>query len=256
MAGLEHHRIHEIRENSSFENRLFTLFKNAISDEVSLTDFRKMFSKLEKMDVYIMKKNNKDIGLAYFMYCQDPNIKKNLYVRPGIGVIGEERGSYFPKSIIMNTMIKTKLKNMSKKVYMVSVTMNPIVYVAACKYWRYVYPKPTRRSSDSVIHAKNKIIDLFHLNEVKKDVIEISFSLPEIEETKKKFSNSNTNNAYVKYFMDRIKDEECNRGVLTVIPINFINLIAVVRRKVKADIIKFLNKAFDQKIKRKYSPAG
>ncbi|GAA4277429.1 hypothetical protein [Aquimarina mytili] len=256
MTKLEHHKVVKIEENSSFENRLFTLFKNAISDEVSLTDFRKMFSKLEKMDVYIMKKNGKDIGLAYFMYCQDPNIPKNLYVRPGIGVIGEERGSYFPKSIIMNTMIKTKLKNLSKKVYMVSVTMNPIVYVAACKYWRYVYPKPTRRSSDSVINAKNKIIDLFHLNEVKKDVIEISFSLPEIEETKKKFSHSNKNNAYVKYFVDRIKDEECNRGVLTIIPINFINLIAVVRRKTNDDIKKLIHKVLDQKIKRRFSPAG
>lgn len=256
MTTLEHYLISEIHEDSIFENRLFNLFKNAISNEVSLSDFRKMFSQLEKMDVYIMKKNKRDIGLAYFMYCQDPNIKKNLYVRPGIGVIGEERGSYFPKSIIMNTMIRTKLKNLFKRVYMVSVTMNPIVYVAACKYWRYVYPKPTRKTSENLINTKDKIIDLFHLNEVKKDVIEISFSLPEIEETKKKFSDSKKKNAYVKYFVDRIKDEECNRGMLTIIPINFINMIAVVRRKANADLKKMLHRVMEQNIKGGYSPAG
>jgi len=256
MTTLEHYLVSEIHEDSIFENRLFNLFKNTISNEVSLSDFRKMFSQLEEMDVYIMKKNKRDIGLAYFMYCQDPNIRKNLYVRPGIGVIGEERGSYFPKSIIMNTMIKTKLKNLFKRVYMVSVTMNPIVYVAACKYWRYVYPKPTRKTSESLVNTKDMIIDLFQLNEVKKDVIEISFSLPEIEETKKKFSDSNKKNAYVRYFVDRINAEECNRGVLTIIPINFINIVAVVRRKTNSDIKKAIHKMLDHIANRKYSPAG
>ncbi len=259
MTKFEHHYVVEIKKNSPFENRLYNLFKASISNEVSLVNFRKMFSKLEKMDIYIMKRNEKDIGLAYFMYCQDPTNTRNIYVRPGIGVVGDERGSYFPKSIIMNTMIRTKLKNLSKKVYMVSVTMNPIVYVAACKYWRYVYPKPTRKSSKKLVHAKNKIIDLFNLNEVKKDVIEISFSLPEIEETKKKFFDSSQNNAYVKYFAERISHEECNRGVLTVIPINFINLIAVVRRKLKNDIQKLWNKVLEEKIipiLKDYIPAG
>ncbi|MBQ4819075.1 hypothetical protein [Aquimarina sp. MMG016] len=261
MTKVEHHLIREIRENSSFETRLYNLFKAAISDQVSITNFRKMFLKLEKMDIYIMKKDAKDIGLAYFMYCNDPENKKNIYVRPGIGVIKEARdnGAYFPKSIIMNTMIKTKFRNLSKKVFMVSVTMNPIVYVAACKYWRYVYPKPTRRSGKSLIDTKNKIIDLFHMNEVKKDVIEISFSLPEIEETKREFSDVKNDNIYANFFSSKIKNEECNRGMLTVIPINAINLIAVVRRKTKDDIKKSFNRIVEEKLVplfKRYSPAG
>ncbi len=248
MTKLEHYPVLRIQENSPFETRLYNLFRASISNEVTLSSFRKMFSGLESMDVYIMKKRDLDIGLAYFMYCQDPNNKKNLYVRPGIGVIGQERGSYFPKSIIMNTMIRTKLKNLSKKVYMVSVTMNPIVFVAACKYWRYVYPKPTCKMNQKMIRTKNRVINLFHLNEVKKDVIEISFSLPEIQETKKNFSCTSSANSYVKYFSERIKDEECNRGMLTIIPISFINLIAVVRRKLKNDIVKFSNRIVEEKL--------
>ncbi len=260
MTKLEHHKIVEIKENSQFETRFYNLFIASISDQVPLTDFRNLFSKYEKMDVYIMKKKGKDIGMAYFMFCPNPQNKKDLYIRLGLGIIEEERGSsYFPKGLIMKTMIKAKLQNVFKNVFMVGITMNPIVYSATCKYWKYSYPSPILEYSDDMLGVKNRILDMFHMNQVVDDVIGVPFTITEVEKVKKHISVVESTNKYIKYFTSKISADECDKGMLSIVPIDFINLIIVVKRKTKIDITRFTSRIFEQKIKpilKEYSPVG
>ncbi len=249
MPKLEHHRIFEIQEDSAFECRLHNLFKATISDEVSLPHFRKLFSKYENMDMYIMKKDGKDIGMSYFMFCKNPQNKKDLFIRIGIGIIKEERSaSHFPKSLILKTMLKAKCKYPFKNVCMVGITMNPIVYLATCKYWKYTYPNPVLDRSDEELALKNRIVDLFHLNEVENDVIGIPFSMPGIEDAKKKFSDTESDNAYIKYFASKVNTLETNKGLLTIIPITLNNLSILVIRKKKTDVMRSIYNVLDQKI--------
>ncbi|GAA4274796.1 hypothetical protein U6A24_21460 [Aquimarina gracilis] len=241
MTKFEHHRVREIKENSSFENRLYHLFVASISDQVPITQFRKLFSKYQKMDVHIMTKNGKDIGMAYFMYCKNPNCKKDIYIRIGLGIIEEERASsYFPKSLIMSSMIKAKLKNPLKNVFLVGITMNPIVYSATCKYWKYTYPNPLLVESTHINNVKNRIITLFNMNEVENDVIGVPFKITEVEEVKKKFEENRSENVFINYFTSKIAAEECNKGLLSIIPISFRNLVIVVIRKTKMDVMRSL----------------
>ncbi len=241
MTKLEHHFVVEIKENSSFEHRLYNLFKASISDQVPITQFRKLFSKYQKMDVYIMKKNDKDIGMAYFMYCKNPKYKEDIYIRIGLGIIEEERASsYFPKSLIMSSMIKAKLKYPFKNIFLVGITMNPIVYSATCKYWKYTYPNPILVDSEHINEVKNRIVTLFNMNEIENDVIGVPFKITEVEEVKKKFEENRSDNVFINYFTSKIAADECNRGLLSIIPINPLNLAIVIVRKTKMDVMRSL----------------
>ncbi|AXT59387.1 hypothetical protein D1816_03150 [Aquimarina sp. AD10] len=260
MTKVEHHKVKEIKENSLFEKRMYNLFSASISDQVSLPDFRKLFSKYEKMDAYIMKKNGQDIGMSYFMLCKNPNRKKDIYVRLGLGIIEEERGrAHFPKKIILKTMLKTKFQNLFKDVFMVGITMNPIVYSATCKYWKYSYPSPVLEKSAPIKQAKNRILSRFHMNEVANDVIGVPFRITEVEKVKKQLSVVQSTNPYIKFFNSKIGSDECDKGLLSIVPIDTANLCIAAKRKTKADIKKFYDKVFEEKLKpmlKEYSAAG
>ncbi len=259
MTKLERHRIKEIEKDSLLEDRFYTLFRSSISDQVSLDDFRKLFSKCSKMDLYFMKKNNLDIGVAYFMYCKNPENRKDIYMRLGFGIIKEERmSSYFPKGLIMKTMIRAKLLNIWKNVYMVGITMNPIVYSATCKYWKYSYPSPEMENTEAITAVKRRIIERFHLNEVSTDVIGVPFTITEVEEIKQKPEILNSENVFIKYFNAKIKHNESNKGLLSIVPIDFKNLAIVFIRKTKMDVMRSLYLTLEQKILpalKEYSPA-
>ncbi len=259
MTKLEHHRIVEIKENSPFENRFYELFKTSISDQVPLSDFRKLFSKYTKMDAYIMKNNDKDIGLAYFMTCRNPENTKDVYIRLGFGIIEEERErSYFPKGLIMKTMIMAKLQNLFRNVYMVGITMNPIVYSATCKYWKYSYPSPLLPFSKSIEAVKTRIINRFNLNEESSDVISVPFNITEIAEIKNKLSINGSDNPYIQFFNSKIAETSYNQGLLSIVPIDFKNLGIVVIRKTKMDVMRSIYTFFDEKVMpalREYKPA-
>ncbi|MEW7292989.1 hypothetical protein [Aquimarina sp. 2304DJ70-9] len=258
MTKFEYHKIVKIEENSPLENRLYNLFKAAISDEVSIAHFRKLFTKYDSMDMHIMMKNGKDIGMSYFMYCKNPEYKKDLYIRLGIGIIKEERGgSFFPKSLILKTMLKARLKYLFTNIYMVAITMNPIVYVATCKYWKYTYPNPIINTPQNILELKNRTLDHFMMNEIEEDIIGIPFSMPGIEDAKKKFADTESDNAFIKYFATRVNAEETDRGLLTFIPVDFINLFIVVFRKTRTDVMRFINKILEENgipIFEEYSP--
>ncbi len=259
MTKLEHHKVVKIEENSLFEKRLYDLFKATISDEVSIPHFRKLFSKFESMDMHIMTKKGKDIGMSYFMYCKNPQYRKDLYIRLGIGIIKEERGgAFFPKTLILSTMLKAKMKYMFKNIYMVAITMNPIVYVATCKYWKYTYPNPNFENPKSIKDLKNRTKSLFNFNEIEEDIIGIPFSMPDIEDAKKKFSDTESENEFIKYFATKVSAEETNKGLLTFIPVDFVNLSIVAFRKTRTDVMRFLNKILEENgipIFKDYSPA-
>ncbi len=260
MTKLEHYRVREIKENSTLEKRVHHLFMTAISEEVNINNFRKLFSKYDVMDVYIMKKKKKDIGIAYFMSCKHPRNRKDLYMRLGLGIIEEERGSFiFPKGLILKTMIKAKLKNLFRDVYMVGITMNPIVYSATCKYWKYSYPNPVLDTSEHISEVKNRIVNLFEMNEIEENVIGIPFNITEVAEVKKRFSDNGSDNIYINYFMRTISNNECNKGLLSIVPIDLPNLAIVSVRKTKTDIDRFRTKMIEEKIKpiwREYKPAS
>ncbi|WP_109301121.1 hypothetical protein [Aquimarina sp. AU474] len=260
MTKLEHYRIKEIRKNSKLENRVHQLFMTSISEEVNIFSFRKLFAKYDVMDLYIMKKNRKDIGIAYFMSCKHPQNKKDMYVRLGLGIIEEERGSSnFPKGLILRIMIKAKLSNMFRNVFMVGITMNPIVYSATCKYWKYTYPSPVLDTSKHISQVKDRIVNLFGMNEIEENVIGVPFNITEVAEVKKKFSNSISENMYINYFTNKISNKEYNKGLLSIVPIDFKNLAIVMVRKNKIDIERFITKTIEEKIKpilQDYRPAN
>ncbi len=249
MIKFEYHKIVTIEENSLLENRLYNLFKATISNQVSISHFRKLFSQYDSMDMHIMIKNGKDIGMSYFMFCKNSEYKKDLYIRLGIGIIKEERGgSFFPKSIILKTMLKARLTYCFKHIYMVAITMNPIVYLATCKYWKYTYPNPDIETPRSIFDLKSRAMHLFNLNEIEDDIIGIPFSMPEIEDAKKKFSDVESDNNFIKYFATKVNIEQTDRGLLTIIPVDYKNLVIVVFRKTRTDIMRFLFKIMNEKV--------
>lgn len=242
MTKLEHYRISQIQANSLFETRIYNLFKAAISDEIGLEQFRKLFTKCDKIDLHIMKRNEHDIGLAYFMSFKNPKHRKDIFLRLGIGIVKEERGkSNFPKILILRMMIKTKLQNLFKNVYMVAITMNPIVYSATCKYWKYTYPNPDRVTTDEILAVKERVVEFFRLEEIVQDVIEFPFSLNSISDTKRKFSNQQNANSYIRYFMSKINGNEYDKGLLNIVPITSTNLRIGIFRKTKNDTKKLLH---------------
>jgi len=223
MAQLEYHFVKKIIEGSVFEMRLFQLFKDSISSEIPLSNFRKLFSKYDKMDLYIMKKNEKDIGMAYFMSCRNPNKKRDVYMRLGLGIIEKERSSSnFPKTLIMKVLIGFRLRNPWKKIYMVAIIMNPIIYSATCRYWKYSYPSPILEKPNS-INALNE-----------------------------------SNNTYIQYFVSKIGAEECDMGLLSIVPISFKNIGIGIIRKYKMDFMRLLFHIMDKRVMptlREYRPA-
>ncbi len=259
MAQLEYHFVKKIIEGSVFEMRLFQLFKDSISSEIPLSNFRKLFSKYDKMDLYIMKKNEKDIGMAYFMSCRNPNKKRDVYMRLGLGIIEKERSSSnFPKTLIMKVLIGFRLRNPWKKIYMVAIIMNPIIYSATCRYWKYSYPSPILEKPNSINALKTRIIKMFDLNEVRKDVVSFPFIVTEIQKVKKKFSSNESNNTYIQYFVSKIGAEECDMGLLSIVPISFKNIGIGIIRKYKMDFMRLLFHIMDKRVMptlREYRPA-
>jgi len=259
MNNLEHFQVTEVEKNSLFEKRVYDIFITSISSQVSIEHFRKLFSKYVKMDLYIMKKDDKDIGMAYFMTCNNPENKKDIYIRLGLGIVEEERGnSNFPKMLIFKSMIRLKLKNLFKNVYMVAITMNPIAYSATCKYWKFTYPSPILEESDAIVEVKKRIVNRFGLKEVDKDVIRFPFVVTEIEKVKKKFSEEESGNTYINYFGSKIAAEDCDKGLLNIVPINFANVWVAATRKYKLDAARSLYRILDERVMpalSEYSPS-
>lgn len=219
LVEFQNVQVSELLRSSSLEKRLYILFRKSFSKELSLDDFRKLFKSRTNLEFSFMVKGGKDIGIMFFMtvYDKDTDI---LFLRPGVGIIPEERGQKFPRNLILKKMFLTKLRRPFKQVVLLSVSMSPIAYMQGCTYFKHTYPNPRYEPSQKMLAIKQRCCELFQLNEVRNDVIKIHFKF----DSPNKSDKYHKPNFFIYHYRHLIKSSEKDLGLLTIIPVSLINL--------------------------------
>jgi len=212
-------RVSQVKQSSALEIRLFTLFQKCFSKKMSLHEFRLLFEGRSDLEFNFMMKNGIDIGIMFFMYVYDQK-SDILFIRPGVGIIPEERGQKFPRNLIFQQMLMIKLKRPFQDVVLLSISMSPIAYMQSCEYFRHTYPNPRYRPSKKMLQIKKRSCALFQLNEIREDVVKIHFSFDQSEKTCMTYRP----NFYIYHYRHLIKRNEHNMGLMTIIPVSFLNL--------------------------------
>lgn len=219
--------------NSPLEKRVFSLMKKTISDNMSLENFRTLTKNSQEIEIIFCLEENQDIG---FMYCGTYQLDSNLIIiRSMLGMLTQYRKDSLKKAkfVLTKSMFSIKMKYLSKQVYIVSININPLVYAALCSYWRQTYPSPNVPMPYKYQTILETCSEHFNWKMNKDYVIKKNFSLL-IEQDD--IQRIDQNNPYMIYFFSRVLSKNWDEGILTVTPVNLMNLFSLIFRSIKKGI--------------------
>jgi hypothetical protein len=223
-------KITELKADSTLEKRLYSLFRKSISYDVSISDFRDLFKKIDEMHLIFFRRNEEDVGFLY--YTKHEVSSTTTIIRPAAGTLPNLRIKSFNSGNFALLIIWEKLRNPHKNIYILSKNINPIAYAALCKYWHDTYPSPTREPTPKILKTFEECVEYFELTYVGDYVVEIPFSFIIID---RDFEKMRKSNVYVEYYFSRIHDRLWNKGVLTLTPVSFRNfkniLVTIMKKK-------------------------
>ncbi|BFM48749.1 hypothetical protein [Marinomonas sp. THO17] len=222
-----------LEPNSPLEKRVFSLMKKTISDNISLEGFRALIANSQQIEIIFCLEDNQEIG---FMYCGTYQLNNKLIIiRSMLGMLTQYRKDSLKKAklVLTKSMFSIKMKHLNKQVCLVSVIINPLVYAGLCSYWRQTYPSPNVSMTKKYQTILESCSDYFNWKMNKDYVVKIPFSIF-IEE--KDIQRINQHNPYMIYFFSRVFSTNWDEGIVTVTPVNLMNLFSLTFRSIKKGI--------------------
>lgn len=222
----EHIRVKRIVPHSDLEKRWFAIFKKLVDGDLKIEDVRTRSGNTYHIDLIFIQSEGKDIGFSMNSFYKTTFKGKPLFlVRPGAGIVKEERGQKFPVKKYTNTLVDFKLRHPRYEVLLFANFTNPILYAAACKYWKKSYPKVGVHYTKRIDELKQTALQFFGVEEIREHIVKGDFRPFLGEEDMRRFYERKGKNPHIDYFLKEnpgFLEDEC---LVVMIPISWINIL-------------------------------
>lgn len=227
--SLQHFEISSFARSNPLFRRLYSIVRATLCEEMTYPFFLKFYlsAKPHFMQVTFIRSRGEDIGFFTCTYVSQQVCNKEAAIcRVAIGVLPQFHGGIMPFGTLCRRIISYKSRHPLRRLYMVAYLANPLVYATIAKYTSEYWPRKDKPAGERICRIKEDILQSGNLkkNETSPFVLHIHFEVHFTEALTQRILNSR--NPDVQYYLRLNPDFMKQKGVMTIVPVRWTNILA------------------------------
>jgi hypothetical protein len=242
-------------EGNQVWQEFYTIFCKTLNPNLPFKVFKAYFfaQTPSGIDVSFVYVNNELVGFIEVSFYRNNFAGKKITIARGAAGILPNKGAKLPSFGLCAKYMKYKLQNPLEEIYITGYMANPILYTMMCNYTHRVYPKHGIKITPKIMELKKDILTANNLIKHLKDdyLVKLHFQV-QLHEKYVQRIEASRHNKHMAYYLSINPNYGGNYGVFTIIPLDWLNILASLLKSVQYFILKVItNKT---KMAKKYQP--
>jgi hypothetical protein len=209
--------------------RLYLILKATLCPEINYRYFLRFYlaSKPHCMQITFLQHNGVDVGFFTCTYSTQLLMEKERTIcRVAIGLLEAYQGGKMPFAALCLRIIQYKLKNPFSSLFMVAYLANPLVYASIARYTAEFWPRHKVDTPEFIVKLKDEILEAGNMKKYEQGpfVLKIHFHVHFPPALFKRMLESRDSN--VKYYFEINPNPQEQMGVMTIVPVRWMNIVA------------------------------